>query len=596
MIKNNEALNVINENAKSDFEKFIIESFKESNIINSYNFLFRAYDELLNYIEEIRHSRKIAFILNSNILVKIDRLSQRNFININILISKIIYTILDANNFKLLSDDSRALITLCNISMNLLEMISSYELCESLIKRVITFLNFLKNNSDKYLNSEQLNIIKNIQKNLGEKIYSKEYTYFGNNYQKDILLYFYKESSNEKEKGIINLFNNFFKLKSLYEQFDLLCEFGYLILNAIMNKANPSYIEIYYKTADFLIYFVYNFYYVIKIKEQKNNINFNINNFFLGDNMNINNLLDKNDIKLDNFENFNNPDNLNFLNDKKFELDEQKNFLLNYQNIFSISSILISYLMIYESSFNCQYASYIIIKRLYFIFPQYRDKIEDLLPIILLNLLTFQKDQLKNEDTSYQLFIKYLLQNGEESLKEKLKVRLNSQNLEKNLLEELLNDNSIKKSDVENDIIFLDDFDLKIGFALNLEIFAGYSEEKIIEIKNENSIIFIMFNSVGMDITFRLFKFCPFIKEENNDNYFYEIFKVEKTEGSKIILFVKNPGIYKIVFDNKYSWINSKIIRYRVSILKEIITYNIKDNINNSDNIIDFLNKNKNEK
>ena len=110
--------------------------------------------------------------------------------------------------------------------------------------------------------------------------------------------------------------------------------------------------------------------------------------------------------------------------------------------------------MIYESSFNCQYASYIIIKRLYFIFPQYRDKIEDLLPIILLNLLTFQKDQLKNEDTSYQLFIKYLLQNGEESLKEKLKVRLNSQNLEKNLLEELLNDNSIKKSDVENDIIF----------------------------------------------------------------------------------------------------------------------------------------------
>ena len=49
MIKNNEALNVINENAKSNFEKFIIESFKESNIINSYNFLFRAYDGLPNY-------------------------------------------------------------------------------------------------------------------------------------------------------------------------------------------------------------------------------------------------------------------------------------------------------------------------------------------------------------------------------------------------------------------------------------------------------------------------------------------------------------------------------------------------------------------
>ena len=592
MIKINETLNINNENTKSEFEKYIIESFKESNIINSYNFLLKAYDELPNYIEQVRHSKKIAFILNSNILVKIDRLSQRNYININILISKILYMILDANNFKLLSDDSRTLIILCNISMNLLEMISSYELCESLIKRVITFLNFLKNNSTKYLNNEQLNIINNIQKNLGEKIYSKEYTSFGNNYQKDILSFFYKESSNEKEKGIINLFNYFFRLKKLNEQFDLLCEFGYLILNAIMNKANPSYIELYYKTADFIIYFVYNFYYTIKINKQNKDINFNTNNFYLSDNMDINNILENKDIKLDIYTNLNNPDNLNFLKDKKFELDEQKSFLINYPNIFSISSILISYLMIYESSFNCQYASYIIIKRLYFIFPQYRDKIEDLIPIILLNLLSFKKDQVKNEDISYQLFIKYLIQNGEESLKEKLKVRLNSQNLEKNFLDELLNSNNIKKSDVEFENIFLDNFNLKIGFPLNLEIYAGYSEEKVIEIKNENSILFIMFNSVGMDITFRLFKFCPFIKEENNDNYFYEIFKVEKTEGNKIILFVKNPGIYKIVFDNKYSWINSKIIRYRVSVLKEMNEI-IKDN--NIDNIMDFLNKNKNE-
>ena len=90
MIKNNVTLNINNENTKSEFEKYIIESFKESNIINSYNFLLKAYDELPNYIEQVRHSKKIAFILNSNILVKIDRLSQRNYINLNILISKII--------------------------------------------------------------------------------------------------------------------------------------------------------------------------------------------------------------------------------------------------------------------------------------------------------------------------------------------------------------------------------------------------------------------------------------------------------------------------------------------------------------------------
>ena len=80
-----------------------------------------------------------------------------------------------------------------------------------------------------------------------------------------------------------------------------------------------------------------------------------------------------------------------------------------------------------------------------------------------------------------------------------------------------------------------------------------------------------MFNTVGMNITFRLYKFNPLINEEIDNKYFYEIFKEEKTEGSKIILFVKNPGIYKLVFDNTYSWINAKTVKYRISILKEII-------------------------
>ena len=576
MEKNDEVLKVEYENTKLEFENQLIESFKESNIINSYNLLLRAYNELSNYIEQVKNSKKILFILNFNILDKINRLSQRNYININILLSKILYNILNASNFQLLSDDSKVLIFLSNIAMNLLESISSYELCQSLIKRVITFLNYLKNNSYRYLNNEQLNIINTIQKSLGEKVYSNEYNTFGKNYQNDILSFFAKESLNEKEKGIINLYNYFFRLKTLNEQFDLLCVYGYLIINAIMDKPNQSYVELYYKAADFIISFVYNFSYIIKIDKDKNNIYLNSNNFYLSDNIDINKISNINDIKLDNFENLNNPENLNFLNEKKFELDEQKAFLLNYPNIFSISSTLISYLMIYESSFNCQYASYLIIKRLYFIFPQYRDKIEDLLPIILINLISFKKEQINNEDNSYQLFLKYLLNHGEESLKEKLKVRLNVQNLEKKFLEELLN-NSIEKSDVENDIIFLDEFNLRIGCPMNLEISAGYREEKIIEINSENSIMFIIFNTVGMNITFRLYKFCPLINEGNSENYFYEIFKVEKTEGSKIILFVKNPGIYKIVFDNQYSWINPKTIRYKISIMKEI------DNINNED-------------
>ena len=560
MKENDKIIKVEYDKSKSEFEQLILNSFKEPNITNSYNHLLKAYNELPNYIDQIKNSRKIAYIINTNIIDKINRLSQRNYININILLSKILYTILNASNFALLSDDSKTLIFLSNTSMNLLELISSYELYHNLIKRVITFLNYLKNNSNKFLNNEQLSIIDNIKKNLGEKIYSNEYNTFGNNYQKEIIVNFYKESLNEREKGLINLNNYFFRLKTLNEQFDLLCVYGHLILNAIMNKANQSYIELYYKTADFFINFVYNFFYTIKLDNNINN-NFNPNNFYLCDN---------NEIKLEHFDNINNPENLNFLCDKKFELDEQKNFLLNYSNIFSISSTLISYLMIYESSFDCQYISYLIIKRLYFIFPQFRDKIEDLLPIILTNLISFKEEQIKNKDISYKFFFKFLLEKGEKKLKEKLDIRIKLQNIEKNKIDEI-NELNIDNYGVNFENIFLNEFNIKIGCPLHLEINAGYSEEKIIEINNNNSVVFIMFNTVGMNITFRLYKFNPLINEEIDDKYFYEIFKIEKTEGSKIILFVKNPGIYKLVFDNAYSWINAKTVKYRISILKEII-------------------------
>ena len=128
---------------------------------------------------------------------------------------------------------------------------------------------------------------------------------------------------------------------------------------------------------------------------------------------------------------------------------------------------------------------------------------------------------------------------------------------------------------------------------MNMEIKAGYVQEKLVEIRYPNSILYIAFNTVGLNINFHLVKFCPTLGGENIDiekleyeqqKYFYEIFKIEKIEGSKIVLFVKNPGIYKIIFDNKYSWFNSKLIRYRLSVLRE----NLDKNGNNKENKIDI--------
>ena len=317
------------------------------------------------------------------------------------------------------------------------------------------------------------------------------------------------------------------------------------------------------------------------------------------------NIIDYKDIKLENFENMNSPKNIEFLKNKKFELDEQKNFLLNYTNIFSLCTTIVNCLIIYESSFNCQFAAYLILKRLYFIFPQYRKNIEDLITTTLVNIVSFKKEIIKNKNEQCEIFLKFLLQNGENELKEKLITRLNSQKgkIEKNYLEES-NINKIEKEDTESDIISLNDFNLRVGCPMNIEIKAGCSEEKLIEVRYPNSLVYIGFNTIGFDINFHLVKFCPNLENDNKElektqfeqqKYFYEIFKIEKIEGSKIILFVKNPGIYKVIFDNKYSWFNSKTIRYRLSILKEMGNNNEIKNENNiiNNNVIEINNEKK---
>ena len=108
-----------------------------------------------------------------------------------------------------------------------------------------------------------------------------------------------------------------------------------------------------------------------------------------------------------------------------------------------------------------------------------------------------------------EIYLKYLLQKGEKELKEKLITRLDAQKgkIEKNYLDE--NDNIIEKDEAETEIILLNDFNLRVGCPMNMEIKAGYSKEKLVDIRYPYSILYIAFNTVGLNINFHLVKFCP---------------------------------------------------------------------------------------
>ena len=596
---------------KSVFERGIIEAFKQNKVSDVYEKLGIAYSELPLYINEIKKQNAQEkninhFILNSNIIDKLDRLLERNYININILISKIFDIFLDKENLNILSDNHVILINLSNQIVTILDIIKSCDNYYELTEKAINYLSYLIDNSEKFLSSEQTEIITNLQNQLNIKLKSNALTNFQNNL-KNILTLCKGETAEEKEKGIEILNSYFSKLNSLNEQIELLCLCGEDIIKAIISKPNPILIDTYYKLCYFFISFLYNFFYKIKLSpfEDENNSNM--------DDLNISKLNEQYYILDSMEENLEIPDNLyvtkfhgkeyhnmKIINDTLYELDSVKKILLKHTAIFSLAISLLNCLILFQESFKAQFACFLILKRLYFIFPKYINEIRDLIITNIISIISFDEKIINSYKDIFEPYILYLLQKGEENLKNKLKERLDKKKkeLKKDIFNLENNNISIEKYNVESDIIFISSFNLNIGCPINIEIAAGDEEEKLIEVKDPNSLLYIGFNLPSYDINFHLIKYCPNIdftlmsKEKTEkkvqfeeQKYFFEVFKLDKSRGAKIILFIKNPGIYKIIFDNKYSWFNAKLLRYRCNILKELnvlglSSFNSSDDLN----------------
>ena len=606
---------------KSIFERAIIEAFKQNKVSDTYEKLLIAYEELSIYIDEIKkeneQEKKNNFVLNLNIIDKISRIIERNYININILISKIFNIFLKDENIPILSDNPTILINLSNKLITILEIIKSCDNYYELTRQSINYMKYLTNNSEKFLSDEQKDIINNLQSVLNGKITSSAYSNFKNNFQKEILTLCKGESALEKEQGLENLNTYFFKLNSLNEQFELLSQFGEEIIKAIISKPNPSLIDTYYKLSYFLISFIYNFNYKIKLSPYENNTVLDNDNenltkineqYYILDSMEENIELNENlYVTQYHGKEFH---NLKFLEKTLYELGEVKNILLKYPKIFSLCVSFLNCLILFEESFKSQYACFLMLKRLYFIFPKKRNELEDLITTALINLLFFNEELVMESKEPYESFLIYLLENGEENIKQKLKDRLEKKkDIIKTDYLKIINKNKIEKINVESDIIYVSDFNLNIGCPSNIEIPAGDEEERLIEVKYPNSILYIGFNLPYYDINLHLIKYCPNInnslssKEKNEKKveyedyqYFYEIFKLERIQNAKIILFIKSPGIYKVLFDNKYSWFKSKSLRYRCTILKELNGFNLSPLTSNDEIKIEAENNDKNEK
>ena len=83
--------------------------------------------------------------------------------------------------------------------------------------------------------------------------------------------------------------------------------------------------------------------------------------------------------------------------------------------------------------------------------------------------------------------------------------------------------------------------------------------------KNEDTFVYLEFSldDKTKDINFELNKY------DTNKNKYIPMFKEEKIQNTlTFLIFCDDYSLYEIVFDNYYSWFNSKDINYRLSLLK----------------------------
>ena len=573
---------------KSIFERAIIEAFKQKHSKAIYEKLMIALDEIKFMVNDIKTNQnaKIRVLLNKNTLDKLSRIIERKYFNVNILIAKIYENLLDPSNFPILSEDINMLIKFSNEVLNLLESIDSTIVSKSLEKKCSSFLNYLINLEG--LDSEQITTISEIINNFPTRNCSPVYKSFDSISEKIIKLC-RNPSVDDKTEGINSLMENFGNTASLEEQFDLLLEKVTPIIKAVIHQPNPEYKDVYFQLGNFICSMLYATKFKVDAYMPEYRINFrelNKNGFYmlLGDE-----LIDET-LK----------ENASFLHNVVYELTSQKEIITKCENIYNICNLIINTTSIYENVFDLQFVCYIILKRIYFTFPQFRKNIEDTLAINLINLCSFKDQFEKDNSEECRQFVYYLLQHGEEDLQRKLKKKIET----KNVQFEFNSYSNEDIADVEHEILKLSDFNLRIGYPNKYEIDAGCEISKYIEVHHTNSLVYIGFATQYNDITLHLLKYIPNDDNKSNESpqvkiegeeisdlsddentspsdedftdkgHFRQILKLERIDASlspvKIVMFITEPGTYKLVFDNSFSWFNSKLLRFRLSVLKPI--------------------------
>ena len=527
--------NIINpkiENNKSEFEHCIIEVYK---ILSGYYIKENKEKNLNTKLCEIEMRKALDICqknskinLNKNILDKISRIIHHNKINILLILSQIFIVLMQKETLFEKKSDINNIISflneICNLNKILQETYIGYKLhtiSQKFIEKIISEFNF---------ELEQISAIKNIINLNTQKMKSV------------------KLKLNSFEEMSISLYDLLLNQESHLMQYKLIMDnFNYII--GMINQVDldeKNSLENYIELGKIFAFLLYNKKYVIFLKKQSSESEGVIKLFFDGK---------------ENHYLFNIIEGEKFFIESEYEIEEMRE---------KICELVLKYIEKYQGVNNIyefQYVLYVLAKRVFFLFEgKFRNKIEPIIAEIMINLCFYKinsieeikifiKEILKSDNDIY-LNLKNLLQRKIDFIQMNPNFQLNKNNNSKKNSENY----STNIENISNEALFLLEGDLKLGYFLSRKIKNGEYFNFYVELKEP----------------FSLLDFCANIEEYNielsiidltNDKYLIKNIEINAFSSPyKICLFFTRPVICKFIFDNTYSWIRDKNIKYKVNV------------------------------
>ena len=488
--------------------------------------------ELRKAIEEIESAQNI--FLNKNIIDKTSRIYKRNKINLSLVIGQIYIQLMNKKNLFIKlnqknSLDKNIIITFINEVINMNSLLKKTYLC---FKYENTLFNFLESIIKEIaFDSEQLNEINIVlQEHKSKKDAIKLKT----------------KSSSEFLTSINEAFN---KQNSLYGQYKVVldnCEDIVNLLNAA-NLNDENEIKNYIKFGILLIKLFFGKKCILlsdkntgeENKDEKEK-KVQIKKFF------------------DGYED-NSHGNINVILGEKFIVDYETDLEPMREQLCEVITKFVEKFKNVSNLLELQYIQFVLLKRIFFYyFEKYENQISPLFVQILINLCLFKNNEKINPVIQ---FVTELLNSNDEkynNFKELLKQKMEEakNNIDFNFdLKKKLPGNLEK---IQNEIIYIEEPNLNLGFFTEAEIESGDSLDLYVELSKPFGFIDFALDIKNYDINFS-------VTNLTEGKVIYQEKKLKADKALKLNLFFTKPGIFKFEFDNTYSWVRNKNISYKVS-------------------------------